>query len=210
MKTLHTLLITVFFLLLNLASQAQDIQSSTRGFSAELNYGFGAWESDSAFFGDVADAEPNGYGFGVKLGYGLNQNIEVFVSYNSASYAQEFAWNNYRHQRSTLGAAYYFGATLRKFRPFVKAGISFNELAVDPVTFDGFLFSELKMNGVGVLAGGGVHYFFKPNMSLSASAAFNFGSYASSKFSGEKLTFFGEKPDFTITTIDIGLSYYFE
>jgi hypothetical protein len=204
------ILIAVTCLLLGTKGQAQDIQSSTQGFSINANMNFGSWNSNSYFFGELDEIEPSGVGFGIKIGYGVNQNIEAFLSYNSTSYAREFDWENYNQSTILLGGSYIFGATLRKFRPFVEAALSFNTLMIDPITFDGYTEFELKTSGAGGSLGGGIQYFVKENLSVSATGRVNFGTYNSAALSGMNINIMEENLDFSITTIHIGVSYYFE
>ena len=160
---------------------AQDIKSSTKGFSANLSLVLGSWNSESNFMGNLDDIEPSGVGYSLKAAYGINQNIEVLLSYSRV-------W----------------------FRPFLEGAISINNLVIDPITFDGSTLFELKSSGVGVTVGGGFHIFIIPNLSFNADGKIGFGSFGSTSLSGTDVGDLGETLDFTTVRFNFGLTYFFE
>lgn len=201
----------ILALLIGFQLSAQGIKSSTQGFSVNLNGAYGTWDSESLFLRDLANLEPTGLGVSVKAGYGINQNIEVLLGISSVGFQSEFEWNSYSLTNVQIGGRYNFGATLRQFRPFLEAAISLNSLNVDPITVGGGteLF-ELESSGVGGSAGGGLHFFILPQLSANANGRIMFGGFSSTSLSGTEMNNFDEKLDFTITTIHIGLTYFFE
>lgn len=198
------------FVFVNLTDlTAQDIKSNTKGFSVTLNGTYGTWSSESQFMGDLDSIEPNGLGAGIKISYGINQNIELLASLNSAGYTREFEWDIYQLTQVNFGGRYNFGATLRRFRPFLEAGLSINSLIIDPITFDGTTLFRLESSGAGISVGGGFHIFLSQNISVNASGNVAFGNFGSNFLSGTEVNNLEEILDFTITTVHIGLSYFF-
>ncbi|MEZ5044548.1 MAG: outer membrane beta-barrel protein [Saprospiraceae bacterium] len=210
MKTISYFL--SFAILMSLGQQlfSQDIKSSTKGFSLNLNYAYGSWNSESLFLGDLDDLEPAGTGYSVKAGYGINQNIEVLIAYSQLGFRKEFDWDSYQLSNFELGGRYNFGATLRWFRPFLGATIAFNNLLIDPITFDGSSVFELESKGVGATIGGGFHIFIIPNLSFNANGNLGFGNFNATSLSGTDVGDLGEKLDFTTVILHFGLTYFFE
>lgn len=200
----------VLLLALSWQLSAQDIKSSTKGFSANLSLVYGSWNSESTFLGDLDDVEPAGFGYSLKAAYGINQNIEVFLSYDQMGFAREFDWDAYQLSAVDIGGRYNFGATLRWFRPFLEAALSFNNLLIEPITFDNNTLFELKSSGAGVTVGGGFHIFILPNLSFNADGRFGFGNFSSTALSGTDVGDLGETLDFTTLRLHFGLTYFFE
>lgn len=200
------------FLLLALNWQltAQDIKSSTTGFSANVSLAYGSWNSESSFLGNLDDIEPAGIGYSLKAAYGINQNMEVLLSYSRMGFIQEFDWDAYQLSSVDVGGRYNFGATLRWFRPFLEGAISFTNLLIDPITFDGSTVFELKSSGVGAAVGGGFHIFIIPNLSFTVDGRIGFGSFGSTSLSGTDVGDLGETLDFTTLRFHFGLTYFFE
>ncbi|MEM9934272.1 MAG: outer membrane beta-barrel protein, partial [Bacteroidota bacterium] len=146
---------------------AQDIVSSTQGFFLNLNGQFTSWSSESLYFGEIDDVSDGGIGISIRAGYGITQNIEVFAEYGVAGISSDFSFDTYRISNFHIGGRYNFGATLRAVRPFVEASLSNQNLTIDPITFDQITFFESESSGWGGAIGGGVHYFFIPNLSAS-------------------------------------------
>ena len=189
---------------------AQDIKSSTKGFSVNLSLVYGSWNSESNFLGNLDELEPAGIGYSLKAAYGINQNVEILLSYDQMAFDREFDWDTYQLSSIDLGARYNFGATLRWFRPFLEGAISFNNLQIDPITFDGNTLFELKSSGAGVTVGGGFHIFIIPNLSFNADGRFGFGNFSSTSLSGTDVGDLGETLDFTTLRLHFGLTYFFE
>ncbi|NRB47793.1 MAG: hypothetical protein HRU41_08960 [Saprospiraceae bacterium] len=200
----------VLVLVLNWQLAAQDIKSSTKGFSANVSLVLGSWNSESTFMGDLDDIEPSGVGYSLKAAYGINQNIEVLFSYSKVGFVQELDWDDYQLTTVDVGGRYNFGATLRWFRPFLEGAISFNNLLIDPITFDGNTLFELKSSGVGAAVGGGFHIFIIPNLSFNADGRIGFGNFGSTSLSGTDVGDLGETLDFTTVRFHFGLTYFFE
>ncbi|MDW3652236.1 MAG: outer membrane beta-barrel protein [Bacteroidia bacterium] len=201
---------SLFVLLLFLGKvSAQDIRSNTKGFSLNLNGVYGSWNSESVFFGELDDLEPAGYGIGLKAAYGINQNIELMLAFSSLGFRQEFDWDSYFLGNLEIGGRYNFGATLRRVRPFLEVALSVHALNIDPITFDGINVFRLESSGVGFSAGGGLHFFFTENLSINANGKIAFGNFSTASLSGTEVNNLDEKLDFTITSLHIGLTYFF-
>lgn len=210
MKSIKLLGLFLFVLSINSQLIGQDIRSSAQGFSINLDFAYGSWNSESQFLGDLDDVEPSGFGFGAKAAYGINQNIELFIAIRQVGFKQEFDWDAYKVNSVDIGGRYNFGATLRRFRPFLEAALSFHNLVIDPITFDGSSVFKLESSGAGLTIGGGFHIFILPNLSANANGKLTFGNFSSTSLSGTEVDNLEESLDFAMTTIQLGLTYFFQ
>lgn len=210
MKSIKYLGLVLFILSIQHQLIGQDIRSSAQGFSINLDFAYGSWNSESQFLGDLDDLEPSGLGFGAKVAYGIDQNIEVFLAIRQIGFKQEFDWDAYKVNNVDIGGRYNFGATLRRFRPFLEAALSFHSLVIDPITFDGSTVFKLESSGAGLTLGGGCHFFILPNLSANANGKLTFGNFTSTSLSGTEIDNIEESLDFAMTTIQLGLTYFFQ
>ena len=210
MKSIKYLGLALFILSMQHQLCGQDIRSTAQGFSINLDFAYGSWNSESQFLGDLDDLEPSGLGFGAKLAYGIDQNIEVFLAIRQIGFKQEFDWDAYKVNNVDIGGRYNFGATLRRFRPFLEAALSFHSLVIDPITFDGTTVFKLESSGAGLTIGGGCHIFILPNLSANANGKLTFGNFTSTSLSGTEVDNIQESLDFAMTTIQLGLTYFFQ
>jgi len=210
MKSIKYLGLALFILSIQPQLSGQDIRSTAQGFSINLDFAYGSWNSESQFLGDLDDLEPSGLGFGAKLAYGIDQNIEVFLAIRQIGFKQEFDWDAYKVNNVDIGGRYNFGATLRRFRPFLEAALSFHSLVIDPITFDGTTVFKLESSGAGLTLGGGCHIYILPNLSANANGKLTFGNFTSTSLSGTEVDNIQESLDFAMTTIQLGLTYFFQ
>lgn len=210
MKSIKYLGLALFMLSMQYQLSGQDIRSTAQGFSINLDFAYGSWNSESQFLGDLDDLEPSGLGFGAKVAYGIDQNIEVFLAIRQIGFKQEFDWDAYKVNNVDIGGRYNFGATLRRFRPFLEAALSFHSLVIDPITFDGTTVFKLESSGAGLTLGGGCHIYILPNLSANANGKLTFGNFSSTSLSGTEVDNIQESLDFAMTTIQLGLTYFFQ
>ena len=201
----------LLLLLIAIPSWAQDIQSNTEGFSASISPSYASWNSESQFLGSLDDVEPTGLGVYARVAYGFTQNIEVFAGYGVEGFNRKEDWDTYRSGTFDLGARFNFGATLRKVRPFAETAVSFHDMSIDPIVFEGSteLFN-LDLNGVSFTAGLGLHFFVLPNLSITAVGKGSFGSFDSAFLSGVEITDLEETLDLEMYRVQLGMSYFFE
>lgn len=205
MKTLALLLLCFTFSTLS----AQDVSSTTSGFSAEVGGQYDNWSSNSNFISDLAEIDPDGYGYKLGVGYGFTEKFSLKVTYNGANFNQNDNWTKFTFTGLDVNGQITFGGTLQKFRPFLGAGISTRTMKVDPVTLDGFGAFELKNTGVGFLGTGGVNYHFLPNLAGAFQFSLIAGDFSDSTISGEEVDL-EEDVDFTIIALSLGVKYFFE
>ena len=201
----------ILWLLLALPGWTQEIQSNTEGFSASISPSYASWNSESQFLGSLDDIEPTGLGIYARVAYGFTQNIEAFLGYGVEGFKRKEDWDTYRSGTFDLGARFNFGATLRKVRPFAEVAVSFHDMAIDPIVFEGSteLFN-LDLNGVSFTGGLGLHFFVLPNLSITAVGKGSFGSFDSAFLSGVEIVDLEETLDLEMYRVQLGMSYFFE
>ena len=202
---------TLGIICMTLFGFAQDIQSNTEGFSLTLSPTYASWSSESFFLGSLDELEPAGIGLAGRLAYGINQNLEVFLGYGFESFQREEDWDTYIHTAFDFGARFNFGATLKKWRPFLEAAITRNDMTIDPIVFaNSSQLFKLNVKGVSGTVGVGSHFFIQRNLSLNAQAKGSFGNFNQVFLTGQELEDVGESLDFELYRIQIGLTYFFE
>jgi len=97
-------------------------------------------------------------GFGVTLGYGLNDRVTLFTR---GDYA-------YRASYFDVGARYSFGGASGALRPYVEGALS----AV------GSLRGGASVGGAALTGGAGLEYFVTPNLALDAGMRYSRGEWA--------------------------------
>jgi opacity protein-like surface antigen len=200
---LRKTILFLFFLSFLSLLRAQDIQSNTEGLNVHLYGSLVRWSS--TFFDQLDESDPNGIGAGIRLGYGFNQRFEVFAQYEAQTLKLKSDWKVNRMTTLVAGVRANFGGTLQKVRPFIEAGYALTNLKIDPVSLNGRLY-EFKLQGPGVWAGGGVHYFVTPQLSINARVGGTFGKFNSFLASGQG---FEDRPDVNTFRASVGIIYFF-
>ena len=207
MKTKHLLLIISLFFANHIF--AQDIQSSTSGFSVYGGASISGWSSESFFLSDLAESEPGGFGFKLGLGYGFNEKFSVHLQHYNSTFKKVFDWDTFSFSSETLSARFTFGATLSKWRPYIEAGLATARNKVDPITIDNAGSFELRNTGFGIHTGGGLNFHINSSLAISAQANYLFGSFSDITISGE-IYDPEENVDFGILHINFGIRYYID
>ncbi len=207
-------IIFLLFLSTHTNFYAQGILSNTQGFSFNAYGKYNTWKSNSTFLSDLDDSEPNGVGFGLRLGYGFTENIKFFISHEFSQYALNEKWNTYTINPIEIGLRYSFGASLIKFRPYLQLAVGWHPLNISPVDFidnDGNEFSDANLKSSGYALGGtfGLQYYLTPDLNIDVGLGGNFGKFSKLYINGLKVPGNDEDVDFRILHINAGLSYSF-
>ncbi len=191
------------FLTAFITLRAQDIQSNTEGLNLNLYGSYVRWSS--SFFDQLDEADPNGLGGGVRVGYGFNQRFEAFAQYEMQSLKIKSEWDVNRMATIVAGVRANFGGTLQAARPFVEIGYASANLKIDPVSLNG-RFYEFQLKGPAVWLGAGVNYFISPQLALNGRVGGTFGKFSSFLASGQG---FEDRPDVRTFRASIGIIYFF-
>lgn len=200
-------IVLLFFPLLSLS--AQDVSSTTSGFSFEAGGQYASWSSNSNFISDLAEIDSEGYGYRIGVGYGFSEKLSLQLTYSGADFNLNENWTKFAITGLDAYGQITFGGTLQKFRPFLGAGVSTRSMKVDPVTIDGFGEFELKNTGLGFFGAGGANYHFLPNLAGAFQLSFSTGGFSENTISGEQVEI-DESVDFTIIALSLSVKYFFE
>ncbi len=203
------LITTTLLFLAWLTLCAQDVSSTTSGFSFELGGEYAGWSSNSNFISDLAELDPDGYGYKLGVAYGFSEKLSAGMTYNGLDFNLNDNWTKFSVTGLDVYAQVTFGGTLQKFRPFLAGGISTRTMKVDPVTVDGFGEFELKNTGLGFFATGGANYHFLPNLAGAFQLSLTSGGFSENTISGE-LVEIDETVDFTILSLSLSVKYFLE
>lgn len=206
MKKISIVLIASLY---SLFLDAQDIKSTVSGFAADIDVVYGEWSTGSFFLGNLAELEPLGGGLRFKAAYGFMERFQIFLAYSTMEYNISGEWDRFINNNFNFGGRIYFGATLRRWRPYLEMGISSNNFLMDPIYIDTNGPFELELRGIGFSPGGGVNYFLTPSFALQANLNFAFGAFNNVEISGETNEF-EETLDFTFYHFSLGASYFFQ
>ncbi len=199
----------VFFILIifviHSSLHAQDVRSNTEGFNVGASGNYSYWSS--SYFNQLDEAEPNGLGGGVRVGYGFNQRLEVFASFDGYSFRFNTPeeWDVYRLNSIGAGLRLNLGGTLQAFRPFVELGVCSQDFLIDPVFLNGDAY-EFKMRGPAVMGSAGLNFFIIENLAINASIGGSYGKISS--FLGNGVGF-EDRPDMRTLRATVGLSFFF-
>lgn len=217
-KMIHNYKLVTFCLLILVPftagkTLAQDIQSDVSGFYGNINVHYGQWSTSSQFLEGIRDYDPNGLGLQLSAGYGFKQRMELFAQFSYSDFNMSGDWSTYNHTELGVGFRYNFGGTLSKLRPFLDAQISSSSMTIDRIFYEHAnvgvrVEGKLEMEGVSLIGGGGVRYFFRPWIAGKVHARFHHGGDYDMIFEGFDLEF-PEKQDVTQFDIGIGVTWYF-
>lgn len=205
-KIIVTLILSTFTFI---QLKAQDIQSSSTGFSAYGAFTYSSWSSESFFLSDLSELEPIGLGLKLGVGYGFTERLSVHANHYSVSFNREFDWDRFNFSMQTLSARFTFGATLSKWRPLFEGGLSLVSNKVDPISLGTIDEFELRNKGLGLHLGGGINYYINTNLVISAQANYVYGSFSNTELSGE--TYDPEETvDFALLHFNVGVRYFID
>ncbi len=205
MKLLATVLFSIVFFHLS----GQDVSSTTSGFSLEIGGQYASWSSNSTFISDLAELDPDGYGYQLGVGYGFSEKYSLRLTYGGTDFNLNDNWTKFAITGLDAYGQITFGGTLQKFRPFLGAGISTRSMKVDPVTIGGSGEFELKNTGIGFFGTGGANYHFLPNLAGSLKLSFITGGFSENTISGDQVSL-DETVDFTVIQLSLSVKYFFE
>lgn len=177
---------------------------STRGPSLGAHVNFSAIQSDE----DGGSEAERGIGAGVKLGFGVSDQITIFVrgDFASVSYAAEVAEldaDAYTLASIDLGGRYSFGAGPVPLRPYAELGLSGTAIQ-DKLNLDDDIYYDATYSGGGLLVGFGLEYFLNRNVALDAGLLLGKGRLTNFEIDGES---FDGAEDLDYTTVRMNLGF---
>lgn len=155
------------------------LASKTKGFSLGVHTAYISHENDQ--FNTEAEYA---FGYGFIAQYGFNHKIAIAFSYQHYSIhpkSTNAIVDPYQLFEYDITGKYTFGASTSKWRPHVQAGFNFTN------TEEGFYYPQLgsytdvytteEYYGMLFLIGGGMSYYFTPDISASLSLIMHAGQF---------------------------------
>lgn len=205
-------LVLVTILLMTGSLSSQSLRSISQGVSIHAYGQYAHWNSNSHFLSDISGDDPSGIGFGADLRYGFTSMISGYLSFGGVNFNSNDEWERYKTSLYRLGGQYHFGGTTSKVRPYLNAGVVYQNFKLarifindmgTTVVDDG----ELLSKGLAVEVGGGIKYHFLPEFLLELSVTGQFGGYGSNFINGRDFDF-EEKIDTQHLFVRLGVGYY--
>ena len=197
----------ILFLLILASTQlhAQDIVSNTQGVTISATLNYCRWSSTILTLDEL---EPNGAGFGLRVGYGFNQRLEMYARMDAHSFKFNLPekWDTYGMVGLEGGLRLNLGGTLQRLRPFFEAGYTQQFFVADPISFDNDATNyKLQMNGAAVMVAGGLNVFLTHNLALNASLGGSIGRVSRYRLNAIDYT---NTPDIRTLRANVGLTFF--
>lgn len=173
-------------------------RSNTAGFHA------GLFLNGSSVKLEDSDAVESGGGGSLHLGYGITQNVSVFVRGNAAQIQSDAGDDSYTMAHFDIGARYSFASAASALRPFVQGAVSGRAFSAD-LAGQG----TLEARGPGFTAAAGLEYFFTPAIAMEAGLSYSLGKFNEGRLGGgEWVDFEDDAFNATSARFDIGVSIH--
>lgn len=187
----------------SLAMTAQVKQrSTTKGFSAAIQAHTLGWTS--TYFQFLDENAPNGYGGGLRLGYGVTDMIEPYLALDfTAMGVSNIDAQSYKMRHMDIGVRLNFVGNVHPVRPFVEAGYTALKGTLKQVA-NGGGYVDAEFYGGKPHLGGGVSWFPSVPINLFAKGIFTVGKKSNLDIDGVKSP---DKPDVTTFRISIGVGF---
>ena len=195
-----------FIILLVLISSAASAQLKVRSNTKGLNVGAGVhvlgWSSK--YFEYLDQNAGNGYGGGLRVGYGITQLIEPYLAADFTSLNKnDVDAKSIGLTHIDVGVRFNLAGTVSNIRPFVEGGYGYRSGTAKQVIL-GQDYVDAKFSGGTPHLGGGLNYFIKPSFALFAHGIFTVGKKSDLSINSSKTT---DKPDVTTFRISIGAQF---
>lgn len=225
----YTMLLLVALLFATpLLAQAQ---SGKRGYYGERRYSRYQPSNTEGFFLhghltaaglEIEDFESDGGGgFGLKVGYGLNPIVTLYVGFDAAVIEDLefpgldlgrrfdnalFINDEVGYFSLDLGTQLHFGGGRRKFVPYLDLALSYSGIAyeLDDRVFDE---EDITISGGGLSVGAGIKYFVSPTLALDFSISGTGSEYEDVTIDGEEIHLPLEL-DASAGRVGFGISWY--
>ncbi|MEN8374559.1 MAG: outer membrane beta-barrel protein [Gemmatimonadota bacterium] len=177
-------------------------QSTTRGFS------LGVQLQGASLSVEDGDAD-NGGGLGLKLGYGINRIVTLYVALDGAQVTAENAPNltgEWSMAHVDFGARFHFANSLRRWVPYLEAAIGSRVVGVDEAQVDGQDVPDTNFNGAAFTVGGGLSVYVKQSFALDAGLRVSGGEFTEVEVG--QVSVGGLNIDATSTRLGVGVVWW--
>ncbi|WP_262247579.1 porin family protein [Parapedobacter soli] len=186
-----------------LTASGQIMQRSTiKGLNLAAGVNMMGWSSD--YYELLAEDAGSGYGAGVAASYGITELIEPYLGFTYSSITMDNVdAKSMSMSQLDIGVRLNFLGTIHAWRPFVQAGYSNRTLGMNDISYgEGYVDVRIKAHTPHV--GGGVAYFFNPQLSVFAKGLFSLEGKNKEFFDGQNT---GTEPDVTAFHVTLGVKF---
>lgn len=195
------LLAVLLFSSLAMTAQVKQ-RSTTKGFSAAIQGHTLGWTS--TYFQYLDENSPNGYGGGLRLGYGVTDMIEPYLAIDFTTMGtSNIDAQSFKMRHLDIGVRLNFVGNVHPVRPFVEAGFTSLKGTLKQVV-SGSGYVDADFYGGKPHLGGGVSWFPSVPINIFAKGIFTVGKKSNLDIDGVKSP---DKPDVTTFRISIGVGF---
>lgn len=166
--------------------------TDTNGF----HIGFGLNGSAIQLDESSSDTETGG-GLHLRLGYGLNPNITLFLGAAGASMNE----GEYSLGQADLGVRAYFPGS-SAWVPFIEGAFTGRALTIESGR------SELDVTGSAWTAGAGIDFYVSPAVSLGLALEYTFGDFTEASMDGRTIDLGSDAFGAQTTRFNLGLTWW--
>jgi hypothetical protein len=205
---MRTRIITVLALSL-LAGVATSVraQNGTRSNTSKFFLAFELNGSSITLEDDDEQSESGG-GATLRLGYGFTRVVSMFAELAGAAISAN--GQNWTLAHADLGVRVHLGSAAGALRPYVEGAFTARSGMRDDFEFDPGTGppqrGEFEISGGGFTVGGGLLYFFGPNVALSTGLKWTTGEFSTVRFNNVSVS--GFEIDATSVRFNVGLSWF--
>lgn len=180
------------------AQSAAAQRSDTRGFGLGVQLA-GA----SLQYEDDTDDIESGSGFGLRLGYGVTQRVELFAELAGTALEVPPGYDAYGLGQLDLGARYNFRGPAAAARPYLSLAYATRVIMFEDES------TRVELAGGGLSAGLGLRYFLTRGFALDAGLGIASGDATQGRLDGGDWTDLGDDAfRFTTTRLSLGISWH--
>jgi hypothetical protein len=193
-------LAVLVLLLLPLPGAAQE--STTRGFHVGIHV------SGASLAVEDEDRNEAGGG-GLRVGYGLNRSFLLLLQLDGARFDDQSSGEvdgDWTLGHAELGLRYHFANSLRRWVPYLQAGLGFRVVGVDDPEVEGEVVDEAELSGSAFTLGGGIAWHLAPTVALDLQLLWTGGEFGTLRVENVEVS--GFDLDATSTRLNLGVSWW--
>jgi opacity protein-like surface antigen len=189
--------------LLLLAAPANAQESTTRGFTIGVHLSGASLQVES-------QDRNNAGGGGLRLGYGVNRRITIFVQGDGARFDEQSTGaidGDWTMAHFDLGARLNFANSLRSWVPFLEGALGYRAVSVSNPIVEGTPRNELRLEGAGLTFGGGLAFYFAESFALDLALLWTGGEFRTVRV--DNVSVGGFDFDANSSRLNLGVAWWF-
>lgn len=187
------------------ATDASAQSSTTRGLLVGAHLG-------AATFNPENDDRSNAGGAGIRVGYGVNRSLTLFIQADAAAFDVETQDDDltgtWSMAHADLGLRYHFANSLRRWVPYLQGSLSARAVNLTDIP-EGSAFAgeEVSFTGGAVTLGGGVMFYTSQSFAVDLGLLFSGGKFTDVTVGNTTQTDLVDL-DAQTTRINLGVSWW--